>query len=268
MTSLNPKISIITINRNNAVGLDKTICSVVSQTYKGFEYIVIDGASTDESVNIIHKYSPHIHYWISEKDKGIYDAMNKGIEKAQGEYMLFLNSGDALISDNILERIYNLIQNDDVIYFDLMIGANLYHFPEYVSLKLFTYNSLPHNASFIRSSLLKQRPYSTQYKISGDMEWFLWLMTQKGTFRKEPIALIHYDNNGISAVTRGKAYKALKEEKNRILESYFPPYILIDYKGYSSPFMGFVLRIEKLSPYKKNITKWFLRAYLFLLEKI
>ena len=88
------KLSIITINRNNAAGLRRTIESVVSQTYTEFEYIIIDGASTDESVDVIKEYADKITFWVSEPDNGIYNAMNKGILKAKGEYLLFLNSGD------------------------------------------------------------------------------------------------------------------------------------------------------------------------------
>ena len=100
------KLSIITINLNNASGLEKTIQSVINQTYKDFEFIVIDGASTDGSVEVIKKYSSGINYWVSESDTGIYNAMNKGIRKAQGEYCLFLNSADYLFSPNLISAVY------------------------------------------------------------------------------------------------------------------------------------------------------------------
>ena len=88
------KLSIITINRNNAIGLEQTIKSVISLKYSNFEYIVIDGASTDNSIDIIRKYASSITFWISEPDKGIYNAMNKAVDFASGEYIFFLNSGD------------------------------------------------------------------------------------------------------------------------------------------------------------------------------
>ena len=90
------QISIITINYNNASGLEKTIRSVVEQIYNEYEYIIIDGASSDKSKEVIQEYQRYIDFWCSEKDSGIYNAMNKGIQKASGEYLLFLNSGDVL----------------------------------------------------------------------------------------------------------------------------------------------------------------------------
>jgi len=99
------KLSIITVNLNNKSGLQKTIDSVISQTYKDFEWIIIDGGSTDGSKELIEQYSQYITYWISEPDKGIYNAMNKGIVQAKGEYLQFLNSGDALYDKYVLDKI-------------------------------------------------------------------------------------------------------------------------------------------------------------------
>ena len=101
------KLSIITVNRNNAGGLKKTIDSVTAQTYTGFEFIIIDGASEDDSPRIIREHAGRLSYWISEPDNGTYDAMNKGIRAATGEYCLFLNSGDFLIHPGVLEEIFN-----------------------------------------------------------------------------------------------------------------------------------------------------------------
>ena len=109
------KLSIITINRNNAQGLRKTIESVISQTFTDFEYLIIDGASTDGSTDVIKQYEDKITYWISEPDKGIYNAMNKGILKAVGAYCLFLNSGDALSKDSILSDVFNKEYNSDIL---------------------------------------------------------------------------------------------------------------------------------------------------------
>jgi acetyltransferase-like isoleucine patch superfamily enzyme len=130
------KLSIITINRNNAAGLRKTIESVVSQTYTDFEYIIIDGASTDDSVNIIKEYAEATLpcgeglgerlYWVSEPDKGIYNAMNKGILKANGEYCLFLNSGDWLYDNDVLNDVFSISPTEDIVYGnDVFIGANV-----------------------------------------------------------------------------------------------------------------------------------------------
>ena len=111
------KLSIITINKNNAIGLEKTIQSVINQTYfDKIEYIVIDGLSTDGSSITIEKYKNYFSYWISEKDNGIYDAMNKGTNVAIGEYLLFLNSGDALYHNKIIEEIYPKLNTYDIVY--------------------------------------------------------------------------------------------------------------------------------------------------------
>lgn len=113
------QISIITINYNNASGLRKTIKSVIEQTHNDYEYIIIDGASNDSSKDIIQEHQQYIHYWCSEKDTGIYNAMNKGIQKASGEYLLFLNSGDALNDSMVLSDIQKLLSGEDIIYGDL-----------------------------------------------------------------------------------------------------------------------------------------------------
>lgn len=101
------QISIITINYNNASGLEKTIRSVVEQTYNEYEYIIIDGASSDKSKEVVQGYQQYIDFWCSEKDSGIYNAMNKGIQRASGEYLLFLNSGDILSDSAVLSDIHS-----------------------------------------------------------------------------------------------------------------------------------------------------------------
>ena len=119
------KLSIITVNKNNAEGLRKTIESVVCQTFKDFEYIVIDGASTDESVAVIETYLANVTYWVSKPDRGIYEAINKGIKVAVGEYCLFLNSGDYLSSDSILEKAFSYGFFEDIVYGDVIFENHL-----------------------------------------------------------------------------------------------------------------------------------------------
>ena len=110
------KFSIITVNYNNKEGLRKTIESVIHQTFNDYEYIIIDGGSTDGSVDIIKEYNDKISYWISEKDKGIYNAMNKGIRVSTGDYLLFLNSGDHLSENNVLEKVFPYLDGTDFVY--------------------------------------------------------------------------------------------------------------------------------------------------------
>ena len=119
-----PKLSIITINLNDARGLEKTIESVLSQTSNDFEYIVIDGGSTDGSVDVIQKYKDKITYWVSEPDTGIYNAMNKGILKATGEYCQFLNSGDCLVANNVTELMLSDMPECSILYGNMLKDLN------------------------------------------------------------------------------------------------------------------------------------------------
>lgn len=173
------KVSIITINYNNAKGLKKTLDSIVSQNQADFEYIVIDGNSTDGSQNIIEEYSKQISYWISEPDSGIYNAMNKGIRQATGEYVLFINSGDVIRTETNLISIISQITGEDLIFFDLEvcdISNNRYVkiYPDSLDFKYFAEDSLPHMASFIKKDLLvKYGYYSEKIKISSDWAFFM-----------------------------------------------------------------------------------------------
>ena len=148
------KVSIITINYNDCIGLENTIQSVVSQTCNDYEYIVIDGGSTDGSVDVIKKYASKISYWISERDKGIYHAMNKGIDKATGDYCLFLNSGDTLFNNEVLNTIrYDLTT-------DIVVGAIRKGTSGYIKrfkikeplvlLDFWIENPIPHQSTFIK----------------------------------------------------------------------------------------------------------------------
>ena len=112
------KLSVITINFNNRDGLRKTIESVVNQTFKDFEYIIIDGGSTDGSVDVIKEYADRIDYWVSEPDKGIYNAMNKGIDVAKGEYCIFMNSGDCFYVNDVYENVFRELDGVDIIIGD------------------------------------------------------------------------------------------------------------------------------------------------------
>jgi glycosyltransferase involved in cell wall biosynthesis len=174
----NPKISIITVNLNNAAGLDKTILSVAKQNYSDLEYIIIDGGSTDDSNDVINRNGKVISYSISEKDKGIYNAMNKGIVKATGEYLLFLNSGDTLINENSLQRLTDQGKNADIIYGDIKMSENSKSreviFPQSLSFKFFFINSLPHPCTLIRKELFNVIGYYREdFKIASDWAFFV-----------------------------------------------------------------------------------------------
>lgn len=152
------KLSVITINYNNAEGLAKTMDSVFRQRFSDFEYIVIDGGSTDGSKDLIVNNQDKIAYWCSEKDSGIYNAMNKGIREASGEYLLFLNSGDFLHDFAVLEDIHPFLSGEDIVYGDLLFvhgdgKEDLFVYPDVLSFEYFLERSLGHPAAFIKRAL-------------------------------------------------------------------------------------------------------------------
>jgi glycosyltransferase involved in cell wall biosynthesis len=199
------KLSIITINKDNAPGLEKTIQSVVEQTFDDFEYIVIDGASSDGSVEIIKKYADRITYWVSEPDAGIYNAMNKGIKKAQGDYCLFLNSGDYLINSNTIKDVFEEIGNcpeSDIYYSDHQNQDNTIIFlPRLLNIEFLISYSISHPNSIIKNELfLKHGFYNENFEIVSDWAFFLsefWIHKSRFTYIKTHIAL--FDANGISS---------------------------------------------------------------------
>jgi glycosyltransferase involved in cell wall biosynthesis len=199
------KLSIITINKDNAPGLEKTIQSVVEQTFNDFEYIVIDGASSDGSANVIKRFADKITYWVSEPDSGIYNAMNKGIKKAQGDYCLFLNSGDYLINSDTLKDVFEEIKDcpeSDIYYTDCVKQNNTIDFiPKLLSIEYFIRASISHPSSIIKKELfLNHSFYNENFKIVSDWAFFLsefWIHKSRFTYIKTHITL--FDTNGISS---------------------------------------------------------------------
>ena len=174
-----PKVSIITINYNNYEGLKKTMESVFSQSFIEYEYLVIDGGSEDGSKELIEKQTHKLSYWISEKDRGIYHAMNKGIAKANGEYLLFLNSGDYFFSEVSLVQLLKDMNGEDIIYGNLVVKKEdgsewLLNYPSELSFGFFYRSSLPHQASLIKSQLFnKYGSYNEDLKVASDWEFFI-----------------------------------------------------------------------------------------------
>ena len=223
--------SIITINFNNCDGLRRTIESVVNQTNDNYEYIVIDGGSTDGSVDVIQKYSDRISYWVSEKDDGIYNAMNKGVMQAHGDYCLFLNSGDSFYDKHVLNK--NLLSDNksDIVVGRLVSdsdGRELFSPPsDDISMYYFYTSTLPHQASFIKTKLLKQYPYDESLKIVSDWKFFVETIIShhcKVGFIDVPIA--KFDMTGISTSNASKTW----DEKMKVMRQMFPDRVLEDYK--------------------------------------
>ncbi|SHL54250.1 glycosyltransferase family 2 protein [Flavobacterium xanthum] len=226
---MSTKISIITINYNNLEGLKRTIESVAQQTWAAFEYIVIDGGSTDGSKAYIEAQSENVDYWVSEPDKGIYNAMNKGILKASGNYLLFLNSGDHFYSDTVLEEYHNRVANYDLIYFNLkVIGDNntfLKKYPDQLSFSYFTNDTLPHPATFIKASLFtKIGMYDESFKIVSDWKFFMESICKFNcSYIRVDETLATFYLDGLSSVPQNKVL--ILEESRKILKSNFQAFI-------------------------------------------
>lgn len=217
------KISIITIVYNNKNEIEETIQSVLSQTYKNIEYIVIDGGSTDGTVDTIKKYNDNITYWHSKKDNGIYDAMNIGNNIATGDYIFFLNSGDTFCTTSVVENInikaidnnYTLITGRTQIYYN---NTNLEIVSPPLNVKTNEYSeSYSHQATFIHKSVYKQLSYNTTYSISADREY--WYRVKK----TKNFSVLFYDLN-IASFGLGGVSNNHKNVLNRRLEDFFIEY--------------------------------------------
>lgn len=277
------KLSIVTINFNNAQVLCKTLASVAAQTYQNIEHIIVDGGSTDGSVDIIKEYVRNVErmnelksegiqvVWSSEPDKGIYNAINKGIVKATGNYIQILNSGDLLISDDIIERMMAVLADYD--YPELLYGnaVDIYdgkrissHGPdiEYSLRQLFN-GTYPHNSSFFRRELFsgdRYGLYDESLKIVSDWKWYLQaigLGDVKPIYVDVDVSL--FDVTGISSTNS----ELDKKERQKVLKDVLPPAIYSDYEQYAFP----------MSQYKrlKRHHLWgmthFIERVLFKLEK-
>ena len=224
-------LSIITINYNNRDGLQKTIESVVKQTFKDFEWIVIDGGSTDGSRELIERYADHFSYWVSEPDRGVYNAMNKGIKVAKGDYLQFLNSGDWLLDETSLERCFSHPFTGDIVYGDLLFvkddGTNVKScFPKPLSLRYFYQRSLGHNASFIRRELLQEELYDERFKIVSDWAFFLKQALRNRSFEYIDETISCFDTNGISCVNK----ELVNRERETVLHEQLPDMLALDFK--------------------------------------
>lgn len=215
-----PKITIITAVYNRVDKIEQCISSVVNQTYDNFEYIIIDGGSTDGTVDVIKKYNDKIAYWCSEPDKGIYDAWNKGISHATGEYINFIGSDDAMYNSEVLYNIAQKLKNtDDFLCGNvLIINENTkWEFiwtPDLIKNKRsYKGGCLPIQGAFIRTSLLKKYRFDITYKIAGDYKFFLQCYYDENImFRFTSEIIQYFSNEGISS----NAVIFLKEEDNRI----------------------------------------------------
>jgi glycosyltransferase involved in cell wall biosynthesis len=216
------KLSIITVNLNNAAGLRKTIKSVQAQTFKNFEHIIIDGGSSDGSVNVIEEFKKGFSYWVSEPDDGIYQGMNKGTKKAKGEYCLYLNSGDYLCSSKVLEKIFKEKFSEDLVYGDLIMEKESkirWKAKNNVNLPNFIFT---HPNTLIKFSLLKKlNGYSEQFKGASDRHFFMRAIFIYGaSYRHITTKITVFNMEGFSADPKNA--KLYRQENLKIEKEIMP----------------------------------------------
>lgn len=269
------KLSIITINRNNASGLEKTMRSVISQNTQEFEYVVVDGGSSDESVEVIKKYASQREIvWVSERDNGIYNGMNKGIRMSSGEYIMLLNSGDyltdSLVVDGLLKSLElehypsvlygNIIKiwPDGKVLRDQQLGENITFFSFYDG-------TLNPDGTLIRRSLFEQYGYfDEEMKICSDWAWLMTVLSLQGETAKHcNIDTIFFDMTGVSE-SGDKSRNIIQSERRHVLEKTLPATILADYDKYG-------IDIRMMQRIRRH--KWaygivyFIERMLFKMEK-
>ena len=212
------RLSIITVNYNNCAGLQRTMDSVIAQSFEDYEWIIIDGGSSDGSRDLIEQNAKRLSYWVSEPDHGVYHAMNKGIAKAQGDYMSFLNSGDVYADEHVLKRVFDYSPSQDLVFGDWCLKysdrQSYVREPEALSLHRLLYWSICHQAMFIKSNLLKQKGYDESYRIIAD--WKRWLEAVGGgcSVLHIPELICIFDCSGMSFSNE----QILEEEKRRLFE--------------------------------------------------
>lgn len=221
---LHPKFSIITVTYNAGKVLEDTIQSVITQTYKNVEYIIVDGKSTDGTMDIVNRYREHIHTIVSEPDKGLYDAMNKGIDLATGDYLCFLNAGDELHEDDTLQLIVHSLNGEkelpDVIYGETAIVDEEGHFlrmrrlstPEHLTWKSFQHGMLVCHQAFMPRRNLAVK-YNLKYRFSADFDWCIRIMKKSRVLHNTHLTIIDYLNEGMTT----RNHKASLKERFHIM---------------------------------------------------
>lgn len=239
-------ISIITINYNNKSGLIKTIKSVISQTYSNYEYIVIDGGSKDGSYDVLKEFDQYIDFWVSEPDKGIYNAMNKGVKFSTGDYCIFMNSGDTFFDKNVLSSVFSTNYNEDIISGIAHVGSKKWLPIKKTDISLFQFfiGGLCHQATFIKKDLLLKKPYDESQPIVGDSKFFIeTLIINNHTYIDINKNVCIYELGGISNDS-----KRQREEIIKIFNELFPQRIVKDYIAFTDLFL-----LRKLNPIMKKL---------------
>ncbi len=218
------KLTIITINYNNLRGLQRTIDSIVNQTFTDYEWIVVDGGSTDGSKEILEKYQDHFSWWCSEPDKGVYNAMNKGIKHATGEYINFMNSGDCFASPSVLKEIFNKPHTADILFGQMAVESiqgekvNIPTFKTHLCWWELYPRGLGHQSEFAKRALFDERMFDESFRIAADWDWNTYFIASKRvTTEYIPCIVSVYEGGGMS----DKQYDQLNIERAIIHNRYF-----------------------------------------------
>lgn len=221
------KLSVITVTYNAEKTLERTLKSVSGQTYPYVEHIVVDGKSEDHTVSLIQKYGNSALKWVSEPDKGLYDAMNKAVTMTTGDYLCFLNAGDTFYTDDTVERMMNSFEAaspPDIIYGETAIVDDSGKFlfmrrlsvPETLSWKSFKQGMVVcHQAFIVKKTIFE--PYSLDYRFSADVDWCIRMMKKSRRIHNTHLTLINYLNEGVTTANR----KASLKERYRIMVKHY-----------------------------------------------
>jgi glycosyltransferase involved in cell wall biosynthesis len=255
-----PKISIITITYNAEKHLERTLKSVILQTYAHKEYIVIDGNSTDSTLAIIKRNAHYIDYWISEPDKGLYDAMNKGLAQATGDYVIFMNAGDTFFEDTTLEKVFASDTDADVYYGDAMIVEESSLKPLGLRSQI-TPHKLPQNLSWrdLRKGLvvchqafIAKRslcpPYDLAYTLSADIDWVIRVLQKATNVVNTQEIIATYLLGGLTTQKR----KISLQERYRILQKHFG-FLPNLFNHIQIAFRGLLFALRNKKNYWKNM---------------
>ncbi len=197
-----PKISIVTVSLNCLHALAKTVASVVGQTFENIEYVIIDGGSTDGTLEFLQGLSGNIK-WISEPDSGIYNAMNKGVRAASGEWICFMNAGDTFYNNGVCKQIFESEHAEaDVVYGNVERNGRLI-----VAKQARAIHRMPfcHQSCFVRTELLRKTPFDESYRLSGDFKFFRRIMQDGARFERLPMPVCIFDTGGLTSLNREEA---------------------------------------------------------------
>jgi len=226
-TTFLPLITVITVVYNGVKYLEDTIKSVINQTYPNVEYIIIDGGSTDGTIDIIKKYEDYIDYWVSEPDKGIYDAMNKGIDIAIGNFIYFFGAGDILYDPTVLSSIfiyYDNIKSSDILIGDVVYSSGRF-FKSRFDTSIYYKNTVHHQGAFYHRKVFKNFRYQKNYLVSSDYELNLMLFCRGSNSKNLPKTITKCDINGISNQVKLRGYI----EEIRIRHKYLGNIVSVKY---------------------------------------